>query len=63
MLLEFVFKFVGSSTTKTGAGSPLVVTGLINGLNYSMSVYATNSVGGKPSLSSSKLSLSFDTEF
>lgn len=38
----------GGNVTATGAGSPLVVSGLTNGTTYSCSIVATNGVGSGP---------------
>jgi len=39
---------LATGDSKTGAASPLVVTGLINGHSYHFVVYATNSHGNSP---------------
>jgi len=38
----------GDSRTGTGAGSPIAVTGLVNGIAYACSVTATNTAGSSP---------------
>ncbi|MCW2931881.1 MAG: fibronectin type protein [Actinomycetia bacterium] len=38
----------GPGVTATGSGSPITVTGLTNGLNYTVTVYAANAAGSGP---------------
>jgi len=45
----------GAPVSASGAGSPIVVQGLMNGISYVCSVTATNSAGSGPASSSSNL--------